>query len=158
LVTGDSELLREALQALQSALQVYSRTETPQKWADTMHDLAQVLQIYGDQMKSPDVLKKAIETCDSILQVYSQERTPLSWAKTKNTLGAALFLFDRHKGGNEHLDEAQAAIEEALGVFHAHGAKGPAKVAERNLAHIQRLKGQRKNHTIIDPDWSNETP
>lgn len=156
LVTGDSELLREALQALQGALQVYSRTETPQKWADTMHDMAQVLQIYGDQLKSPDVLKKAIETCDSVLQVYSRERTPLSWAKTQNTLGAALFLFDRHKGGNEHLDEAESALESALAVFKAHGAKGPAQVAARNLAHVNRLKGQRKNRTIIDPDWSNE--
>ena len=158
LVTGDSELLREALQALQGALQVYSRTETPQKWADTMHDMAQILQIYGDQLKSPEVLKKSIETCDSVLQIYSQERTPLSWAKTKNTLGAALFLFDRHKGGKEHLDEAQASIEAALAVFRAHGAKGPAQVAERNLAHIHRLKGQRKNHTIADPDWSNKNP
>ena len=156
LVTGDSELLREALQALQGALQVYSRTETPQNWADTMHDMAQVLQIYGDQLKSPDVLKKSIETCDSILQVYSRERTPLSWAKTQNTLGSALFLFDRHKGGNEHLDEAENALESALAIFKAHGAKGPAQVAQRNLAHVNRLKGQRKGHTIVDPDWSNE--
>ena len=158
LVTGDSELLREALQALQGALQVYSRTETPQKWADTMHDMAQVLQIYGDQMKSPDVLKKSIETCDAILQVYSQDRTPLAWAKTQNTLGAALYLFDRHKGGNEHLDEAERALESALAIFKAHGAKGPAQVASRNLAHVSRLKGQRKGHTIVDPDWSNEVP
>jgi len=156
LVTGDSELLREALQALQGALQVYSRTETPQKWAETMHDTAQILQIYGDQLKNPEILKKAIDTCDSILQVFTRERTPLSWAKTQNTLGAALFLFDRHKGGNEHLDEAEAAIESALAIFKAHGAKGPALVAQRNLAHVHRLKGQRKGHKIIDPDWSND--
>lgn len=156
LVTGDSELLREALNSLQGALQVYSRTETPQKWADTMHDMAQVLQIYGDQLKNPDVLKKSIETCDAILHVYSKERTPLSWAKTQNTLGSALFLFDRHKGGNEHLDEAQTALEGALEVFKTHNAKGPATVAERNLAHVHRLKNQRKNHKLADPDWTQE--
>ena len=154
LATGDSELLREALQSLQAALQVYSRTETPQKWADTMHDMAQILQIYGDQMKSPDVLKKAIETCDATLQVFTKDRTPLAWAKTQNTLGAALFLFDRHKGGNEHLEEAKTALENALEIFRAHGAKGPAKVAERNLAHVERLIGQRKNHKLVDPDWT----
>ena len=156
LVTGDSELLREALNSLQGALQVYSRTETPQKWADTMHDMAQVLQIYGDQLKNPDVLKKSIETCDAILHVYSKERTPLAWAKTQNTLGSALFLFDRHKGGNEHLDEAQTALESALEVFKAHNSKGPATVAERNLGHVQRLKNQRKNHKLADPDWTQE--
>ena len=126
--------------------------------ADTMHDMAQILQIYGDQLKSPDVLKKAIETSESTLQVFTKDRTPLSWAKAQNTLGSALFLFDRHKGGNEHLDQAQTALENALEVFKAHGANGPAKVAERNLAHVQRLKKQRKGHRLAEPDWINDRP
>ena len=153
LVSGDPDLLREALQSMQGALQVYSRTETPQKWADTMHDMAQILQVYGDQLKSPDVLKKAIETCDAILTVYTQDRTPLSWAKTQNTLGSALFLFDRHKGGNEHLADAETALQNALDVFRSHGAKGPAQVAERNLAHVKKLQQQRRGHRFKDPDW-----
>ena len=153
LVTGDSDLLREGLQSLQGALQVYSRTETPQKWAETMHDMAQILQIYGDQLRSPDVLKKAVEACHSTLQVFTPERTPLSWAKTQNTLGSALFLFDRHKGGNEHLAEAETALQAALDVFRQHGAAGPAKVAERNLGHVKRLRTQRRGHKLADPDW-----
>ena len=153
LVSGNPDLLREALQSMQGALQVYSRTETPQKWAETMHEMAQILQVYGDQLKSPDVLKKAIETCDAILTVYTQDRTPLSWAKTQNTLGSALFLFDRHKGGNEHLADAETALQNALDVFRAHGASGPAQVAERNLGHVKKLKHKRRGHRFKDPDW-----
>lgn len=153
LATGDSDLLRESLQSLQSALQVYSRTETPQKWAEVMHDVAQVLQVYGDQSKNPEILQRAVDTCDFALQVYSRERTPLSWAAVQNTLGTALFLYDRHKGGNEHLAMAAESLEDALEMFKAHGAKGPARVAERNLSHVRKLAEARKNHKVIDPDW-----
>ena len=154
LLTGNSDLLREALQALQAALQVYSRTETPQKWAEIMHDLAQVLQVYGDQIKKPDVLLRAVETCEAVLNIYTRERTPLSWAAVQNTLGTALFLLDRHRGSAEHLPQAQESLESALEMFTAHGAKGSAKVAERNLEHVKKLAEKRKGHKVVDPDWS----
>lgn len=154
LLTGDTELLREALQCLQAAAQIHTRAESPQRWAEIMHTIAQVLEVYGDQLKSPEVLKRAIEACQSVLEVRSRERWPLAWAATRNTLGSALFLLDRHSGGIDHLLQAMDVLSEALEVFTSHGAKGPAQVAARNLAHVKKLAEDRKARQIIDPDWA----
>lgn len=153
LLTGDSELLREALGALQAAAQVHTRAESPQRWADIMLNIAQVLEVYGDQLRNPEVLKRAVDACHSVLEVRSRERTPLAWAAASNTLGSALFLLDKHGGGIDHLKEAVLVLEEALTVFKAHGAKGSAQVAARNLAHVTKLAEDRKGRAVIDPGW-----
>lgn len=153
LLTGDTELLREALQALQASQQVYTRTEAPQRWAEIMHTIAQVLEVYGDQLRNPEVLKRAIEACRTVLELRSRERAPLAWAATSNTLGSALFLLDKHGGGVSHLLLAMEVLGQALEVFKTYGAKGPAQVAARNLAHVKKLAEDRKARQIIDPDW-----
>ncbi|CAA7627463.1 hypothetical protein [Magnetospirillum sp. SS-4] len=157
LLTGQTELLRESLQALQATLQVYSRTETPQRWADIMHTVAQVLEVYGDQAKSVEVLKRAVDACHSVLEIRTRERGPLAWAATQNTLGSALFMIDRHsEGSTAHLAEAEGVLGAALEVFQAHGARGPAKVAAKNLAHVRKLAEARKARKGIDPHWLDE--
>ncbi|MBI3444831.1 MAG: hypothetical protein HY055_05625 [Magnetospirillum sp.] len=156
LLTGQTELLRESVQALQATLQVYSRTETPQRWAEVMHNIAQVLEVYGDQLKNIDVLKRSIDACHSVLEIRTRERGPLAWAATQNTLGSALFLLDRHSTGAGHLAEAEEALAGALDVFQAHGAKGPAKVAAKNLGHVRKLAETRKSRQVIEPHWLDE--
>ncbi|HSV28670.1 MAG TPA: hypothetical protein VLL76_03900, partial [Candidatus Omnitrophota bacterium] len=156
LITGDTELLRQAVQVLQGALTVYSRTETPQRWADIMHTLAQVLEVYGDQIRSAEVLRRAIDACDQVLEIRTRERTPLAWASIQNTLGSALFMLDKHTEGGRHLPDAIAAFHGALEVFQAHGRKGPAQVAARNLAKAQKLAEDRKGRQVIDPHWADE--
>jgi tetratricopeptide (TPR) repeat protein len=154
LLTGQTELLREAITCLQAALQVYSRTETPQRWADIMHTMAQVLEVYGDQLKSTEVLGRAADACRAVLDIRTKERGPLAWAATQNTLGSALFLLDRHSAsGNSHLADAEAAFTAALEVFEAHGAKGPAKVAAKNLAHARKLAESRTRRSVVEPHW-----
>ncbi|OJX70550.1 hypothetical protein [Magnetospirillum sp. 64-120] len=153
LITGDSELLREALGCLQAALQVHTKAEAPGRWADIMNSIAQVLEVYGDQLKNPEVLQRAVDACNLVLEVRSRDRAPLAWAATLNTLGSALFLLDRHGGGTTHLAEAARVFEDAAEVFTAHGAKGPAQVAARNLAHVRKLAEERKGRAVIDPDW-----
>lgn len=151
LLTGDTELLREALGALQAALQIHTRAEAPARWAEIMHNIAQVLEVYGDQLKSPEVLKRAIETCHIVLDARPRERQPLGWAAASNTLGSALFLMDKHGGGINHLEEAVLVLEEALAIFKAYNAKGPAQVAARNLAHVKKLAEDRKGRAVVDP-------
>ncbi len=153
LASGDTDLLRESLQVLQTVLGVYSRTETPQKWAEVMHDTAQVLQVYGDQIRSLDVLRRAVDACDSVLHVWTRDRMPQSWAAVNNTRGTALFLLDKHSEGIEHLDAAADALNGALEVFQGIGATGPASVAARNLARVTGLAAERRGRQIIDPDW-----
>ncbi len=153
LLTGQTELLREALQALQATLQVYSRTETPQRWAEIMNTIAQVLEVYGDQIKNTEVLQRAVDACRSVLEIRTRDRTPLAWAATQNTLGSALFMLDRHSNGGGHLTEAEVALSGALEVFQAYSAKGPAKVAAKNLSHVRKMIETRKSHQGVDPHW-----
>jgi hypothetical protein len=154
LLTGDTELLRESIQVLQAALQVHTKAEYPQRWADLMNVIAQVLEVYGDQLKNPAVLQRAIDACHLVLEVRTRERTPLAWAATRNTLGSTLFLMDRHGGGIDHLTDAEQVLSEALEVFTLHGAKGPAQVAARNLAHVRKLAEERRGRAVIDPGWN----
>ena len=118
-----------------------------------MHNIAQVLEVYGDQLKSTEVLKRSIDACHSVLEIRTRERGPLAWAATQNTLGSALFLLDRHSTGAGHLGEAEQALASALEVFQAHGAKGPAKVAAKNLGHVRKLAESRKTRQVIEPHW-----
>ena len=123
-----------------------------------MHTVAQVLEVYGDQIKNTDVLQRAVDACHSVLEIRTRERGPLAWAATQNTLGGALFLLDRHSEGGGHLAEAETALASALEVFQAHGAKGPAKVAAKNLGHVRKLMETRKSRQVIDPHWLDDLP
>ncbi|WP_158240746.1 cyclic nucleotide-binding domain-containing protein [Telmatospirillum siberiense] len=156
LATGQPNLLKEAMGAFQAALQVYTRTESPQRWADVMNNLAQVLQVYGDQVKSPEVLERAVDACRAALEFRARNRTPLGWASCQNTLGTALFLLDKHRQSTEHLDEAAAAYTGALEVYRQMGATRQAAIAEKNLAHVERLNKIRVERRVALPDWGDD--
>ena len=153
LISGRPELLKEAMTAFQAALQVFTRAEAPQRWSDVMNNLAQVLQVYGDQMKSPEVLERAIDACRAALEFRPRARMPVAWAAAQNTLGTALFLLDKHRQSAEHLDAAAAAFSGALEVYRQFGAVRQAAVAEKNLAHVARMKRQR-DRAVAMPNWA----
>ena len=153
LMSGRPELLKEAMGAFQAALQVFTRGEAPQRWSDVMNNLAQVLQVYGDQMKSPEVLERAIDACRAALEFRPRARMPIAWAAAQNTLGTALFLLDKHRQSSEHLDEAAGAFTGALEVYRQYGAARPAAVAEKNLAHVERMRRQRDRNVAM-PNWA----
>ncbi|OIR09956.1 cAMP receptor protein [mine drainage metagenome] len=155
LLTGQPELLKEALAALQAALTVFNRVEQPQRWADVMNNLAQVLQIYGDQMKSPDVLERAVDACRAALEFRSRDRTPLAFAASQNSLGTALFLLDKHKRSDQHREQAREAFSTALEVYRALGATRQAAVAVKNLSHLQKLDKAvvEPGPKAVEPGW-----
>lgn len=138
-----TDLLGEAIDAFRAALQVYTHAENPRRWAEIMHNLAQALQVYGDQGKDVGVLNRTIEACRGIFLVRTRESDPLGWAATMNTLGTALFLRDKHAGTSDGLEEAEGALRAASDTWRICGAFKMAAVAEKNLAHVQRLAKQR---------------
>ena len=148
---GGPDLLKEALVAFQGALQAFPRQDNPERWAEVMHNLAQVLQLYGDQMKSPDVLERAIETARAALELRPRAKVPLAWASSQNTLGTALFMLAKHSKGSVPLDEATEAINGALEVYRQMGAVRQAEVTEKNLAHLTKLA---KRRTAASPSPS----
>lgn len=140
---GGPDLLKEALVAFQGALQAFPRQSDPERWAEVMHNLAQVLQLYGDQMKSPDVLERAIETARAAIELRPRAKVPFAWAASQNTLGTALFMLAKHSKGIVSLDEATEAINGALEVYRQLGAVRQAEVTEKNLAHLIKLAKRR---------------
>lgn len=156
LLTGQSELLKESLAALQAALTVFSRGEQPLRWADVMGNLAQVLQVYGDQMRSPDVLERAVEACRAVLDIRSRERGPLAHAAAQNSLGTALFLLDKHSRTDIHREEAREALSAALEIYRSLGANRLAAVTEKNLGHLDKLVKGPPERKVANPDWASE--
>ena len=140
LVNSQASLLKESITAFQAALQVFTRVDAPQRWADIMHNLAQVLQVYGDQAKNADVLERAVEAARAALEFRVRNQAPLVWAGSQNSLGTALFLLSKHSQTTKYLDEAAAAFTSALEVYRQYAASRQVAVAEKNLAHVQRLK------------------
>jgi CRP-like cAMP-binding protein/tetratricopeptide (TPR) repeat protein len=157
LLTGRSETLKEAITAFQSALQAFPRHEQPLRWGEIMHNMAQVLQVFGDQMKSAEVLERAIETCKASLEFRPRAQMPLAWAAGQNTLGTALFLLAKHRQSVAPLDEAAAAFSGALEVYREIGATRPAAVAEKNLAHLEKLKKLAGVRKVAMPDWADNS-
>ncbi|MCW9044926.1 MAG: cyclic nucleotide-binding domain-containing protein [Alphaproteobacteria bacterium] len=132
--------LKEATTAYQNALQVFTMAETPMKWAEVKHNLAQSLQILGGHAHSIPLLEKAAEASKDALDVRARDRYPMAWAATTNSLGSALFLIARQKDEpGEEMAEAEEAFRGALEVYKAHGAAKLAKVAHRNLNKVKGL-------------------
>ncbi len=135
--------LKEATTAYQSALQVFTMAETPLKWAEVKHNLAQSLQILGGHAHSVPLLEKAVEASRDALDVRARDRYPLAWAATTNSLGSALFLIARQQDeASEEMAQAEEAFSGALEVYKAHGATNLAKVAHRNLKRVKGLLAQ----------------
>jgi CRP-like cAMP-binding protein/tetratricopeptide (TPR) repeat protein len=134
--TAQGEPLKDSLAAYQSALQVFTRNTAPARWAEIMHNIGQVLQVYGDQLKSTEVLYKAIDACTSALEVRTSQAAPLLWAATQSNLGSAYFLLSKYSHNISHLDSAREAFQNAINIYKTHNAPKMVAVLERNMAHV----------------------
>ena len=139
---GDVESLRQALNAFQSALQIYDRYKTPKEWAEIMGHIAQVTQIIGQHLKSPDTLAKAIEASLAVLKVIVKNDRPLLWAATQNNLGSARFLLGKLTRDEKIFEEATAAFSMAHEIYLARGAERMANLTKKNLRRAEALSSR----------------
>lgn len=156
LVSGDEAHFKAALAHYQAAIQVYTRTEFPQKWADIVSALAQALQVYGNLLASVPALERAVELSRAALEVRTEETAPLLWAATQNTLGSALFLLAKRRDDAEKFQAAADAFRAALGAYQVNGQARPAAIVEKNLARAeQACRGRaRRDEKRAQPDWA----
>ncbi len=73
---GDDDALREAIQACQASRQVFDKYAHPIRWSEIMNTLAQILQVYGDNVRSVPVLHHAVRSCVAALQVRTPDTAP----------------------------------------------------------------------------------
>ncbi|MGE4527994.1 MAG: Crp/Fnr family transcriptional regulator [Rhodospirillaceae bacterium] len=160
LASGDEAHFKAALAHYQAAIQVYTRTEFPQKWADIVSALAQALQVYGNQLASVPALERAVELSRAALEVRTEESAPLLWAATQNTLGSALFLLAKRRDDAEAFQAAADAFRAALGAYQVNGQARPAAIVEKNLARAeQACRGRaRRDEKRAQPEWADGAP
>ena len=96
--TDDSAmlLLKQAVQAYQDALEVYTQADLPQDWAATQADLGNALVEEANNTDpftaSMPVIQEAVKAYRNALEVRTRAALPLDWARTQMGLGNALTL------------------------------------------------------------------
>jgi nucleoid DNA-binding protein/exonuclease VII small subunit len=90
------------------------RTLVPLDWAQTQHNLGNVLLALGGRESGTVRLEEAITAYRAALQERMRERAPLDWAWTQNNLGTALLTLGKRESGTARLEEAVAAYQAAL--------------------------------------------
>ena len=160
LASGDADVFKAALTHHQLAIHVYTRAEFPQKWAEAVSALAQVLQVYGDQLGSVPALERAVELCRATLEVRSEETMLLLWAASQNNLGSALFLLAKRRDSVDLFLTAAEAFKGALAVYQINGQGRLAAIAEKNLAWAEDacISRARRDEKLARPNWAAGMP
>lgn len=158
LASGDESHFKAAFGHYQSAIQIYTRADWPQKWAEVVSGLAQALQVFGDQLGSIPALERAVELCRATLDVRSEEVVPLLWAASQNNLGSALFLLAKRRDSAALFEDAATAFKGALSVYQIHGQGRLAAVTEKNLARAENATRSRarRDGRLAQPDWADD--
>ncbi len=165
---ADAEMthLKQALAAFRCAMEVYTRVDAPERWADVMNNYAQAAQVLGGNLQSPKILQNSVQACRNALEIRRREKSPQQWASTQNTLGSALFLLGKVTRRIDHLEAAADAFEAAHAVYDGSGAQRMAAIIERNRQHVshlidiyseraidQALQTDPDTGQVIDDDW-----
>ena len=151
---GDDNALREAIHACQASRQIFNKYTHPIRWSEISNSLAQILQVYGDNVRSVPILEYAVKCCVASLQVRTPDTAPLQWASIQNTLGSALFLLAKHTGEWEYMRQSSEAFRMALTVYKDHGVNRMAIITERNLTRAEKQIETASEQRVSDPVWA----
>lgn len=155
---ADTRLLTSAISAFHAAIQVYTRVDAPDHWANVMHNYARAAQVLGGQMHDPKILQKSVNACRSVLELRRRGRAPYQWAVTQNTLGSALFLMGKITNRRDHLESALDAFTSAHEFYAANGAEKMARVISRNMSHVESLLDDLYVNEDHRANWLQEDP
>jgi len=156
--TSDTRLLTSAISAFHAAIQVYTRVDAPEHWANVMHNYARTAQVLGGQLHDPKILQKSVNACRSVLEVRRRDKAPHHWAVTQNTLGSALFLMGKITNRRDHLESALDAFTAAHEIYAANGAEKMVRVIDRNIRHVESLLSDLYTSEDHRADWLKDDP
>jgi hypothetical protein len=131
-------------------LEVYTRQQLPQDWAQTQNNLGNALQHQADRTErseGAELLAQAVSAFRRALEVRTREQLPQDWAMTQINLGNALrHQADRTEGpkGAELLGQAVAAYQSALEVYSAEAFPFYHDQTEKQLKECEKLLTQAK--------------
>ncbi|MBD2457074.1 CHAT domain-containing protein [Nostoc sp. FACHB-87] len=134
--------LEIAIIGYQKALEVFTRKDFPNQWADIYNNLSVALweRIRGDRAEN---LEFAIICCENALLVYTPEVDPEGWALAQSNLANA--YSQRIQGDKaENLEKAIICCENALQVYSPQSHPTDWSRTQINLAnaYLYRLQGE----------------
>lgn len=121
------ELLTEAGEKFESALEIRSRQTGPKEWAMTRQNFAAVLQARGALM--PDrsgalLLREALAIYKETLSIRTLGSSPLDWAMTRENMALTEADLSKHPAATVRLKHVAAAlvhVEAALSIYERGG-------------------------------------
>ncbi|GCE93203.1 hypothetical protein NIES46_12520 [Arthrospira platensis NIES-46] len=141
--------LEIAIACYEAALEVYTRTASPEQWAMTQNDLAIAYcnRIRGERAEN---LEMAIDYYKAALQVYTRTIYPEDWAMTQNNLANA-YLYRIRGERAENLEMAIDYYKAALQVRTRTTYPEDWAMTQNNLAiaYNKRIRGERAENLEI---------
>ncbi|MGE3930957.1 MAG: hypothetical protein AB7G05_12405, partial [Hyphomonadaceae bacterium] len=135
----------QATGSYRAALEVYTRDETPDKWARTQSGLAGALRAQGMRDFYDDApLAQALGAYRAAIEVWTRQSAPADWALTQNNIALTLRILA--SGGDvQLLRQAVAAHRAALQVFTRTSAPQDWAMVQSAMALTLQTLGEQTN-------------
>ncbi len=140
---GNAGHLKSSVRALELARLVFTRDDSPDRWAEITNQIGVALMALGTQVAGTEALERSVTAFREALEVRHREAAPLLWAQTANNLGAASFALFRRTDKRDLLEEAVRRFEEAHAVYSRFKQQRTVTVIEKNLHRARSLMGRR---------------
>ncbi len=114
LQSGDADMLKKAVAALQTALDLYPDDAPAYDWAFTQNALGVALVQLAEREGGIELLEAAAAAFKLALIVRTKADEPADWATTKNNLGNVLARLAEHQNSADLFQDAVTAYSEAL--------------------------------------------
>jgi uncharacterized caspase-like protein len=124
------EILSGSVAALEGALKVRPRADSPLDWAMIQHARAAALSDRGKLMASADDVKLAVEAFRDVMTAYDKAKMPVQWATSSSNLATTLRQYSGLIKDKAPLTEAAALLQESIVLIPR--AQAPLDWAELN--------------------------
>jgi tetratricopeptide (TPR) repeat protein len=127
---GAVEILTGSITALEAALTVRPRADSPLDWAMIQHARAAALSDRGKLLTSADDVKLAVDAFRDVLTAYDKDKMPVQWATSSANLASTLRQYAGLLKDGAPLTEAVALLEQSIVLIPR--AQSPLDWAELN--------------------------
>ncbi len=139
---GDLAADRQAVAAIRSALEVWTREQDRNDWALAENNLGYAPPECSEPRgNDPNALNDAVAAETAAVEVETRDRAPALWAAAQVNLGRALAELGQ-RGDRQALAKSVTAFEQALEVYSAAEFAPERSSTEDLLAKARALEGQ----------------
>lgn len=113
---GDANLLGQAAEAAEAALEFLTRDSTPREWALLQYRLGAIAYRQGFEEGDTDILRRSLRYHQNALRVYTHDDLPDQWADVMGSFAKAMQVFGEYVQSLEALATAANACRAVLEV------------------------------------------